>query len=105
VHVRRLAADRRAVRTGARVARDKTGFGDIAQTGPSHHGRGFALDQRADRRAGGALVVAFGRRWAVHSHALQPATSQPGLQSGEPLALHLAAETGWLQRRTAVAIL
>ena len=63
------------------------------------------LEQRADRRAGRALVVVIGRRGFVHPHTLQPATSQPGLQPGEPLALQIAAATGRVQRRTAVAIL
>ena len=39
------------------MARDESGFGDVAQTEPPHDGRGFALEQRADRRAGRALVV------------------------------------------------
>ncbi len=100
-----LATDRRAVRIGTRVARDEPGFGDLAQTEPPHDGRSIAFEQRADRRAGRALVAVISRRGFVHPHALQSATRQPRLQSREPPALHLAAGAGRLQRRTAVAVL
>src|SRR5262249_2207695 len=105
VYAGRLAARWRAVWFGARVARDEPGFGNFAQTEPSHDRRRVAFEQRADRRAGRALVAVIGRRGAVHPHALQPAARQPGLQSRESFALLLAAATSRIQRRTVSAVL
>ena len=71
-----------------------SGFDDDTQTKPPHDGpqcRGLSKGLIVVQVA--LSVVVIGRRGFVHPHALQPATSQPWLQSGKPLALQAAAAT------------